>query len=220
MTKQQIKGTTVCKACEKWKNEPIFQGKLKEYFTCKTACEENNKIFRIEFLGNEKAEICRLQLDDDLAKGAGLIGFWNCESEICLQEKDKASKNIKKCDYLFVQTTENEGKFYFVELKGKEDVLDALKQLYCAMLFFEKQGLLPKKQNVMGFVVGATVEKDKKYQTPIFRRYQEILPKLRKHCSQVYQKPVEGGENITLNIKIDKNQVLVEKSIKAFFEKT
>lgn len=88
----------------------------------------------------------------------------------------------------------------------REDVLDALKQIYCSILFFKEHKLLPTREKIIGFVVGASIDKDKKYQAPNFSRYQLILSKLKKHSRAIYQKPVDSGKIQILAVKIKANQ--------------
>jgi len=198
-----------CKSCEEWINSAIFLEKNSNYFTCKTSCYEDSKNFELIF-ENGKEEICRLQLDDPKQVN-GLINFWDCKDSICLSEQNRATQQIKKCDFLFVRKIDNQNEFCFVELKGKEDVLDALKQIYCSILFFKEHKLLSTREKIIGFIVGASIDKDKKYQAPNFSRYQLILSKLKKHSGAIYQKPVDGGKIQVLSVKLQANQSFAKK---------
>lgn len=206
--KHRQKKENQCKSCQEWINSEVFLEKNSNYFTCKTSCNEDSKSFELIF-ENGKEEICRLQLDDP-KQVDGLINFWNCKDSICVSEQNKATQQIKKCDFLFVRKIDNQNEFCFVELKGKEDVLDALKQIYCSILFFKEHKLLPTREKIIGFIVGASIDKDKN-NAPKFTRYQTLLAKLKRESNIVYQKPVDGGKIQTLSVRVQANQSFSKK---------
>ncbi len=148
------------KCCNKIQD--VFKPVRKECFSNKTSAKEKNRTFTIDKRKSPNEQFCRIEVDNCLIKDS----------------------TIRKCDFVFVRSINND--HYFVELKGS-DTEHALKQLENTIKYFKKQSDL-KKNQIFAYIVSSRVPSNSN------QRFNNLKKKFRK--------------NLTADLRIETNKLI------------